>query len=238
MERVRKQLQNYGRFLALEEQLPLLREQLVEGKHLLIEAGGNVRVAQWELEKAEKGGFFQRLLGNQEDKKEQAYRKLRTAQTEKQQAQQELDLRTKALSDAEQEYAALSGSWEAYLRERERFAAMSEGEMPILADICIRQAGKCLEALEQARPWMREDVRRKGVSYSNRKLEFLAIARECAGRMVGLLELLPDGLVEIPQYLRSPDGFILGVTMEYKQLDRLNLAMEQVRKLRRRLREL
>lgn len=241
MERVLIELKNYDRFLRLEEQLPDLREQLAEGKHLLIEARGEVRAAQWELDRAQKGGFFRSLLGNPEEKKEQAYRKLRSAEAEKWKAQQELEVREKALSDAEQEHAALSGSWEAYLREKTRLedpGALPDAQIPILAGICIGQADKCLEALEQARPWMQEDIRRKGVSRDNRKLEFLAVARECTGRMTALLQQMPAGLIEIPQYLRSPDGFILGVAMEYKQLDRLNLAMEQVRRLRTQLKQM
>ena len=44
--------------------------------------------------------------------------------------------------------------------------------------------------------------------------------------------------MEIPAYLNNPDGYILGVTMAYRQLDRLNFAQEQLRRLRRRLQDI
>ncbi|MBP3685035.1 MAG: hypothetical protein J6J12_08765 [Oscillospiraceae bacterium] len=238
MEQVVQELKNYSRWLKLEAALPRLEEALGEAKALRIDAGGQVRVAQWELDRLERPGFFQRLKGDLEDKKEEAYREYRAAQVKYQNAQEEVELRTKELQEAREEYAALSGSWDAYLREKARLGTEAEGERELLTGICLGLTNDCLDALEQARPWMQMDVRYTYVREDNRKLEFLGIARERAGRILGILEQLPEGSVEIPRYLRNPDGFILGVTMEYKQLDRLNLAQDQLRELRKKLREL
>lgn len=237
MERVLQELKNYSRWLRLETTFPRLEEALEEAKDLRIEAGGRVRLAQWELERLEKPGFFQRLKGDLEERREEVYREYRSAQAQLQKALEEVELRKKELEQARMEYTALSGSWDAYLREKARFGQISEEETRILTGICIGLANDCLDALEQARPWMQEDVRYARVREANRKLEFLGIAAEKATRMRTILERLPEGMVEMPQYLRSPDGFVTGVTMEYWQLDRLNLAIEQVRKLRSRLRE-
>lgn len=238
MERVLQELKNYSRWLQLEAEIPRLEDALAESKALRIEAGGSVRVAQWELERLEKPGFFQRLKGDLEERKEEFYREYRAAKVQLQQAQQEVDDRTGELHRAQEDFSGLSDSWNAYLREKKRFGGPVEGETELLAGIGIGLAADCQEALEEARPWMRMDVLRTGVSQANRKLEFLGIAREKAGRLVALLEQLPEGSLEIPGYLRNPDGFILGYTMEFKQLDRVNLAIEQVRAVCSRLREL
>lgn len=68
---------------------------------------------------------------------------------------------------------------------------------------------------------MQVDVRRRGVSYGNRKLEFLSLAEKTANRIRAVAEQIPA--VELPSYVRSPYGFVTAVTMEYKQLDRLIL---------------
>lgn len=234
---VLQELKNYSRWLTLEASLPRLEEALAEAKALRIDAGSQVRVAQWELDRLERPGFFQRLKGDIEDKKAEAYREFRAAQVKYQNAQAEVELRTRELEDSRAELAALSGSWDAFLREKGN-ADLADEERQLLAGIGIGLANDCLDALEQARPWMQMDVRYTYVREDNRKLEFLGIARERAGRILAILEQLPEGSVEISQYLRSPDGFILGVTMEYKQLDRLNLAIDQIRGVRRQLKEL
>ena len=234
---VLQELKNYSRWLKLEASLPRLEEALAEAKALRIDAAGQVRVAQWELDRLERPGFFQRLKGDLEEKKTQAYREFRAAQVKHQNAQAEVEQRSQELEKAREERSALSGSWDAFLREKGN-ADLTDEEKQFLAGIGIGLANDCLDALEQARPWMQMDVRYTYVREDNRKLEFLGIARERSGRILAILEQLPEESVDIPQYLRSPDGFILGVTMEYKQLDRLNLAIDQIRGVRRQLKEL
>ena len=238
MEQILRELRNYSRWLRLETELPWLEEALNEAKALRIEAGGRVRVAQWELERLEKPGFFQKLKGGLEEKKEEVYLEYRTAQAQYQKAQEEVELRDAELQTAREEFASLQDSWNRYLEEKARAGNAAEEETELLKKLGIGLSGDCQEALEEARPWMRADVLRKGISYENRKLEFLGIARDKAQRLKAILEQLPEGSVEIPSYLRSPDGFILGYTMEFRQLDQVNLAIEQVSALRSRLREL
>lgn len=238
MEKVLQELKNYSRWLKLEAELPRLEDALAEAKALRIEAGGSIRVAQWELDRLKNPGFFQRLKGGLEERKEEVWREYRAAQAKLQSAQEEVDLRAQELQQAREEFAACSGSWAAYLREKSRFDGLVDGEIRLLSAIGIGLAGDCLEALEGARPWMRADVMRRGVSYDNRKLEFLGIARERAGRILALLEQLPEGTVEIPGYLRNPDGYILGYAMEFKQLDQVNLAIEKIWQLRQKLKTL
>lgn len=238
MERVLQELKNYSRWLQLEVKIPDLEEALAEAKDFRIGADGNVRVAQWEMERLEKPGFFQRLKGDLEDRKEEVRRQMRTAQTQLQQAQEEEELRRKALEDARAEFTELSGSWNTYLQEKERFGQTVEGEKELLTGICMGLTKDCQEALEQARPWMRQDTLRRGVSFENRKLEFLALAADRAVRINAILEQLPEDAVEKPAYLRNPEGYVTGYTMEFKQLDQVNNAIEQIWDLRQKLKAL
>lgn len=244
MDNTVKRLQDFGRFLELEELLPKLRETLAEGKYQLREACLKTAQEKWEYERLEKGGFFQRIRGNLEERKEKAYQAYRQAQTQEQAARQEVEIREKALEDARQEQDALPDSLGWYLADRTRYlesggdaASLLDAEAPILMDIAIMEAEKCLGALREAYPWARADAVRTRVSPENRKLEFLAAAKDHAGNLRTLLELLPEGTVEIPSYLKNPDGYILGFTSEYKQLDRLNLAIQEIRQIRSRLQE-
>ena len=235
MEQVVQELKNYSRWLQLEGKLPRLEEALAEAKELRIEAAGRVQVARWELERLEKPGFIQRLKGNLEERREEVYREHRSAQEKLQSAREEVELRTRELQEAREEFIALAGSWDAYLREKVSYGEAVEEESVFLAGICVGLANDCLDALEQARPWMQVDVMRRGVGYDNRKMEFLALAAEKAVRMKAILEQMPEESVQIPPYIRNPESFVTSVTMEYWQLDRLNLAIDQVREVRSNL---
>ena len=245
MDNVLKCLNAYVRQRELEKIIPELDRNLREGKSRLREAQLTLAQAQWELRKAEKGGFFQKLLGNQEEKIEKAHREYREAQTAEQKEKQSVQEAANALEKATQENAELTGSWETFLAEKQRYLAQggdreafAEMTTSVLAEQAVAEIGECLADLEEALPWMRADVRTTRISPDNRKLEFLGYAREHASITLTLLQQLPEGSVDIPGYLRNPDGFIMGVAMAYKQLDRMELAQTQLRELRNQLRQL
>lgn len=244
MEKAVAMLRSFGRFRELETILPKKKQARKEENDRLREAGLNAAQAKWELDKAEKGGFFRRLMGKSEEKKELAYAKYREAMAQEQQAKQRVALLTMELEAMQQEYENCSGSWEIYLAEKEHCVAVgyapekwSDVLYPVLREFALWEIGECLDNLESARHWMQEDIRRQRVLEENRKLEFLGNARKHAQSILRLLEQLPEGSVEITNYLRDPDGFILNMTMLYKQLDKLNLAQDQLRRLRKQLQE-
>ena len=245
MERIRIPLETYIRFRQLTAQLPQLEEQLKKEKYRAREAGLAAAGAKWELDRAEKGSFFQRILGKQEEEKEKAWKEYRRTQTEVAAAKQSMQTLEQQLEEARQEWKACCGSWEEYLLAKEGYIASGgdaamlwKMEKPILIRVLLQELGWCLSNLEEARCWMQEDVRRPYVREENRKLEFLGNARENAGYIRQMLTQFSDGCMEIPAYLNNPDGYILGVTMAYRQLDRLNFAQEQLRRLRRRLQDI
>ena len=85
---------------------------------------------------------------------------------------------------------------------------------------------------------MRRDAMSTGVGEGNRRMECLGKAETAARRLLELLEVLPEGVATIGSYLQAPSAYICGVTSEFKQLDRLELAQEQIRTIRNQLKQL
>lgn len=242
MEEMIQRLKDHGRFLELEILIPELKEKLTEGKRLLREAGLETAQNKWAYSKLEKGSFFQRLRGNWEKKKEAAWQNYRAAERREQEYGQAVSFWEEQLAQEQKELAALTGSLERYLQQREGYLlsggdrdALLEAQKEQLAAIAAKEVDRCIAALEGAHGWMQEDAIRKGVGQENRKMEFLKRAGAHVENIKKLLPLLPEHTVEAPDYMRNPDGFILNYTSEFKQLDRLNLAVEQLRKLKKEI---
>lgn len=245
MEELIKSLHGYGRFLELEDQIPQWQQQFAEQKVRIGELRLNREQKQWELDHLENPGLFRRLLGRVEEKKDRLGQQLRevtaalnAAQWEQQDLQQKID-------NARAELKALSGNREAYTEAKREvsLSTMEESqlvmeEIAAFAPAAIAAAERVLSFLEEARHWMQEDVRYKGVRPNNRKMECLAEAAANAKRLVAILNMLPEGCASAGSYLRSPEGYVDAVTTEYAKLDRLNNAVNQVRETRNQLRML
>lgn len=245
MEKLIKSLHDYGRFLELEDLLPQWQQQFAEQKIRIGELRLNRDQKQWELDHLESPGFFRRLLGRVEEKKDRLGQQLRevtaalnAAQWEQQDLQQKIEA-------AKEELSALSESRELYTvaKENASLSTMEESQL-VMEEIAsftpaaLAAAERVLDALEEARHWMQEDVRYKGVRPNNRKMECLAEAADNAKRLVEIIAMLPEGCASVGGYLHAPEGYVDAVTTEYAKLDRLNNAVNQVRETRNQLRML
>ena len=134
--------------------------------------------------------------------------------------------------------SGMSISFHHHLRNGDYTLNMVMEEIAAFAPAAIAAAERVLSFLEEARHWMQEDVRYKGVRPNNRKMECLAEAAANAKRLVEILNMLPEGCASAGGYLRSPEGYVDAVTTEYAKLDRLNNAVNQVRETRNQLRML
>lgn len=245
MENLVALLKNYGRVLELEDSIPQWEQEYAELKIRIGELQLNRAQKKWDLEHLENPGFFRRLLGKTEEKKEKLTKQLSEVTGALTAAKWELEAMEKKLEAGKRELEALDGTLEAYARAKQAasLSTMQESqlimeELAAFTPAAIAAADRVLEALENARPWMRADVRYTGVSSGNRKMEFLALAAENAARLVELIRMMPEGCANVGSYLRSPEHYVDAVTMEYAKLDRLNDAMEQVRETRNQLRML
>lgn len=217
---------NYARYLELEGSIPELEAQR---KELLPEVRERKLDCDWkelELKNREKPGFFQRLLGNAEEKKEKAYFEYREALAAWEEGKRELAALEARLEEEGKQLQSLKESKAAYDRVSGDYTA--EQKIDVFGTAAVQAANRCIEALENARKWMRQDAVRKGVRADNRKMEFLALAEKNARQLKVILELIGMESVPVGTYLNYPDSYITNVTSEFKQLDRLEAAQNQV----------
>lgn len=240
-----KRLRAYGRFLELTDNIPYWEAQIPELKERIEELKWNRDSKEIELMGLKNPNFFQKLFGGLEEKKEKLAQQLSQSTAAWNAAKWELEDLEKKLTAGKQELETLTDSREVYAEAKQAavLTTMQESqlmmeEIATFTPVAISAADRCLEALEDTRPWMRQDALRTGVSGSNRKMEFLAKAEENAVRLVQILSIMPEGCANVGSYLRSPSGYVDAVTMEYARLDRLNNAIDQVRETRNQLRML
>lgn len=242
MEKLMKLLQNYGRFLELEDNIPYWEAQRPELRERIRELKLNRDGKQIELGKLENPNFFHRLFGRLEDKKDKLAHQYREATVACTAAEWELKALEDKIGNGKQELEELRGSREAYEQAKRecQLTTIQESqlvmeELAAFTPAAIAAADRVLEALEDARFWMQEDALCKGVSPNNRKMEFLSKAEENARRLCEILSIMPEGVASVGSYLRNPDGYIDAVTSEYRKLDRLNNAVNQVQETRNQL---
>lgn len=245
MEELIARLNAYGRFLELEDQIPYWEQQLPEKKARIRELQLNRDSKEIDLKALENPGFFQRLLGRTEEKKEKRNQQLREVTAALNAAQWELKDLEKKIEASKQELRSLQDSQKAYEQAKQGAVLNTAQESHLMMQeiaaflpAALSASDRILETLEDARIWMQEDALSRGVSSRNRKLECLQKAEENALRLCEILGIMPEGVAPIGRYLQSPGGYITGVTNETAQLDRLNLAIDQIRETRNQLRML
>ena len=242
MDDLLKKLNDYSRFLELEDSIPYWEAQLPEGKDRLEEMKWNLQQKELELLQWKDPNFFQRLFGRAEEKKEKLSRQIRQITAAETALRWELEGLEKQMKAGVQELKTLTGSREAYeaakaeagLSPAQESRLMME-EISAFVPVALETAWHILEALEDARPWMQRDAMSNRVGEDNRRMECLGKAEAAAIRLRGILSVLPEGVADVGSYLKEPNAYICGVTSEFKQLDRLELAQEQIRNVRNQL---
>lgn len=242
MEELMKLLQNYGRFLALEDNIPYWEAQRSELRERIRELKWNRDGKQIELTNPENPNFFRRLFGRVEEKKDKLAHQLREVTAACTAAEWELKALEDKIGKGKQELEALRGVREAYeqAKRETKLTTIQESqlvmeELAAFTPAAIAAADRVLEALEDARFWVQEDARRRGVSPDNRKLEFLSKAEENAQRLCEIITIMPEGVASVGGYLQNPGSYIDAVTSEFGKLDRLDNAVNQVRETRNQL---
>lgn len=243
MDELMRLLDNYCRFLKLEDNIPYWEGQCPERKARLAELQWNRQQKELALAGLENPGFLVRLFGGTEEKKERLCSQIREISAAWTAAKWEVEDLEKKITEGKLKLERLRGSRESYeTAKRERGldpgqeSCLMMAELTAFAPAAMETAGRVLEALEDARFWMQQDAVKKGVSGSNRKMECLTRAEASAGRLRDILSVLPEGVAAVSSYLQSPHDYIYGVSSEFKQLDRLNQAQDQIRTIRNQLR--
>lgn len=245
METLMETLRAYGRFLELSDDVPYLASQIPELKERIDELKWNRDSKELELTWLQNPNFFQRIFGKVEEKKEKLGQQLSQATAAWTAAKWELETLERKIAESRLELEALQHSRDLYESAKaEAVLTAAQESQLMMAELtaftpaAIAAAERCLEALEDARFWMQQDAVRKGVSDANQKMACLSRAAENARRLVEILSIMPEGVANIGAYLQSPEGYVDAVTSEFKRLDRLNNAIDQVRETRNQLRML
>lgn len=242
MEQLLAKLQDYSRFLELEDSIPYWESQIPELKDRLEEMKWNQQQKELELLQLKEPNFFERIFGRAEEKKERVSKQIREITAARTAAQWELEGLEKQIAAGREELALLADSRKSYEAARSGavLSAAQESqlmmeEITAFAPVALETAWHVLMALEEARPWMSRDARTTRVGEDNRKMACLSKAEEAAARLRELLAVMPEGVATVGSYLRAPHDYIYGVTSEFKQLDRLERAQEQIRTIRTQL---
>ena len=242
MEQLLAKLQDYSRFLELEDSIPYWESQIPELKDRLEEMKWNQQQKELELLQLKEPNFFERIFGRAEEKKERVSKQIREITAARTAAQWELEGLAKQIAAGREELALLADSRKNYEAARSGAALSAAQESQLMmeeitafAPVALETAWHVLMALEEARPWMSRDARTTRVGEDNRKMACLSKAEEAAARLRELLAVMPEGVATVGSYLRAPHDYIYGVTSEFKQLDRLERAQEQIRTIRTQL---
>ncbi len=242
MEALLTKLRAYSRQLELEDNIPYWESQIPELQSRLRELEQNRRQKQIDLDWMEEPNLFQRLFGRFEDKKEKLTKQLQEIRAAHTAVCWELESLEKKITEGKRELEALAGSRGAYEAAKAEmlFSPAQESclmmeELSAFAPVALETAWRALEALEAARPWMQKDALTTRVGEDNRKMECLYNAQAYTRRLRQILSVLPEGTANVGSSFEDLYAYICGVTSEFKQLDRLNSAIEQVRTVRNQL---
>lgn len=201
-----------------------------------------LRYAKIQLLSLESPDFFLRLMpARLEKKKELALAEVRKHTSALEKAKRDLENKRITLSQLDEEYQALFPRRAEYEAGRGTFPPQLEQHLVCIAGICL--AGKIIFFLEEARKHMSGEAIRGQTTHGyqlrgNRKLEYLSKAADDAKKLRELLELMPSPPVLKGSYLSWPDHYVTEPTTPYAQLDRLNLACDTLRDMRKQLKEL
>lgn len=236
------------RRMELEDQLPTLEAKERELKEKALQLKYELREAEMNLhylEGSSPANWLRRVLGKQEQALENSQRVVRDLKAEALQTGLELERTEGALRSGRQELAELAECCE----ECEK-ALATTGEMPedILRHKCrlqlrrgIRCAGQLLEALEAGRDRGRRDAdpTHTRAQLARMRVNDLSAAEAHAGELAQCLDALARLGVELPgcPYLSNPAGY-LATASDYAQLDRINLALDQIYDIRRKMEQL
>ena len=239
MDDLLKKMKDYSRFLELEDNIPYWESLMPELADRIEELKWNKQQKELEMLQLKEPGFFQRLFGRAEEKKELLAKQIREITAAGTAAQWELEDLQKKLQEGKRELETLADSQKAY-KEAMTDSMLTPGQesrllmeqITAFAPLALETAWRALTALEDARPWMRSN---RVMMDGSRKMELLYRAQDYARRLLKILAALPEGCADPCTRLENLYDYICGATSQYKQMDRLELVQIQLRDIRNQL---
>ena len=196
-----------------------------------------LRYAKVQLLSLDSPNFFLKLMpAKLEKKRELAQAEIRAHTAALEKAKRDLEAKRYALEALEQEYQSLLPRREEYAAGKGSFPAELEQHLACCEGIHV--AGRVLFYLAESKKHQRNHTRNDFGWDDNRQMEFMSMAAQEAKKLKELLDRLPTPLTLKGSYLSWPEHYITEPTSYYAQMDRMNLAIDTVRDVRRQLREL
>ena len=203
---------------------------------------GELKYAKVQLMSLDSPDFFLRLMpAKLEKKKELAQAEVRSHTTALEKVKWDLENMRSTIAQLKEEYQFLLPRRTEYEAGKGSFPP--ELEQHLVCTAGVRLSERILFSLEEARKHMAGEARRgettRGTQLrGNRKLEFLSNAAQDAKKLKKLLDNLPSPVQLKGSYLSWPDHYVTEPTTPYAQLDRLNMAKDTLRDVRKQLKEL
>lgn len=232
-----KLFQDLERLWELEVSIPDLENSCMELEEDVAYERDELNYAKIQLLSLDSPNFFLKLMpARLENQRELARAEVRSHTAALEEAKRALEAKRYSLEALKEEYQALLPRREEYTDGKGSYPADLEQHLVCTAG--IRLAEKVLFFLEAARKHMRGVSDNAIALRGNRKMEFLAGAAQNARKLKEILDTLPTPLKLKGSYLTWPDHYITEPSSPYAQLDRVEMALDTVREVRRQLREL
>ena len=239
MDELLKKMKDYSRYLELEDSIPYWEGQIPELEERLEEMKWNLQQKELELLQLKEPGFFQRIFGRAEEKKEVLSRQIREITSAQLAATWELEGLQKKLTEGNAELQTLEGSEDAYQTAKASAVLTTAQESRLMmeqitafAPLALETAWRALMTLEEARPWIRSN---RILVEGSRKMELLYRAQNQTRRLLKMLAALPEGAANPGTKLENLYDYICGATSEYKQQDLLENVQIELRTMRNQL---
>lgn len=238
MEQLNELMKRVARLVELESLIPLAAEQQAVQKAALADLKYSRDWYALEAKRLESPNFFQKLLPGFSEKQEKAQRDAREAAAAYEQGKRELETTEHTLASHRQELEALAGCKEEYDRARQLFrtiateeelARLQEAEIDTFRPVAIACLRMIRKDLNRSHDWMpkHDGTRARHGNHETRQMEFWELADLHARQLQSLLPYFPENRIQLGASITCPSQYIRSASMNYAQLDRLNIAVEQ-----------
>ena len=246
MAQLQELLANAAKLEELELQIPELQIRQKELQENLARQKEERDWARLEAKNLEEPGFFLRLFGKAEQKREKAQEEARQAAAAYEHTKREVENLEYQMDILQKNCDALSGSREAYELARTEYLAGADGaaqqlrewEIDAFRPVAIETVRKIRQALYAARGWMQKEIQNRYYNRETRRMACFQMADEYAEKLQSLTKYFPEGKVTLGASMSSPHAYIREVSTNLSQVDRLNIAIEQSLRVQEQLESL
>ena len=238
MEQLNERMKRVARQVELESLIPLASEQQAVKKAALADLKYSRDCYDLEAKRLENPNFFQKLLPGFAEKQEKAQLEAREAAAAYEQGKRELETTEHTLASYRQELESLTGCKEEYDRVRQLFRAtatedelarLQEAEIDTFRPVAIACLRLIRKDLNRSHDWMpkHDGTHARHSGHETRQMEFWELADLHARLLQSLLPYFPKNSIQLGASMTCPSEYIRSASMNYAQLDRLNIPVEQ-----------